>query len=133
MHNILKLLKTHKSRFTDFIRGEFWHSPGYINYHLGIKSAIGSTYNYCGKLNCSIVEAYNKNDMDQARKLQVEAHKYLKIFMKYGGNATAVTRAFLILLGLDVGPPRLPNMALSNEEINSLKTDLQNAGFFESQ
>ena len=100
---------------------------------LGIKSAIGSTYNYCGKLNCSIVEAYNKNDMGQARKLQVEAHKYLKIFMKYGGNVAAVTRAFLILLGVDVGPPRLPNMPLNNKELNSLKTDLQNAGFFDNK
>ncbi|CAB4029543.1 N-acetylneuraminate lyase [Paramuricea clavata] len=99
---------------------------------LGIKSATGSTYNYCGKVNCSILEAYNKQDMDQARKFQLEAHKYLKIFMKYGGNI-AVTRAFLILLGLDVGPPRLPIMPLSNEELKSLKTDLQNAGFFDSK
>jgi N-acetylneuraminate lyase len=98
----------------------------------GIKSATGSTYNYCGKVNCSILEAYNKQDMDQARILQLEAHKYLKIFMKYGGNI-AVTRAFLILLGLDVGPPRLPIMPLSNEELKSLKTDLQNAGFFDSK
>jgi dihydrodipicolinate synthase/N-acetylneuraminate lyase len=52
--------------------------------------------------------------------------------MKYGGNI-AVTRAFLILLGLDVGPPRLPIMPLNNEELKSLKTDLQNAGFFDSK
>ena len=114
------------------LREQFWHSFGY-NLSLGIKSAIGSTYNYCGKVNCSIVEAYKKNDMDQARKLQVEAHKYLKIFMKYGGNPAVVTRAFLIMLGVDVGPPRLPNMPLNNEELNSLKTDLQNAGFFDNK
>ncbi|CAB4029546.1 N-acetylneuraminate lyase [Paramuricea clavata] len=100
---------------------------------LGIKSSIGSTYNYCGKVNCSIVEAYNKQDMDLARKLQLEAHQYLKIFMKYGGNAAAVTRAFFILLGLDVGPPRLPNKPLTNEELKLLKIDLQNAGFFDSK
>ncbi len=70
--------------------------------------------------------------MDQARKLQVEAHKYLKIFHKYGGNI-AVTRAFLILLGLDVGPPRLPNKPLNDKELNLLKNDLQNAGFFDSK
>jgi dihydrodipicolinate synthase/N-acetylneuraminate lyase len=70
--------------------------------------------------------------MDQARKLQVEAHKYLKIFHKYGGNV-AVARAFLILLGLDVGPPRLPDVPLNKEELNLLKTDLQNAGFFDSK
>jgi dihydrodipicolinate synthase/N-acetylneuraminate lyase len=71
--------------------------------------------------------------MDQARKLQLEVHQYWKIFMKYGGNAAAVTRAFLILRGLDVGPPRLPNMPLNNEELKLLKIDLQNAGFFDSE
>jgi dihydrodipicolinate synthase/N-acetylneuraminate lyase len=104
-----------------------------IFFVIGIKSSIGSTYNYCGKVNCSLVDAYNKQDMDQARILQLEAHQYLKIFMKYGGNAAAVTRAFLILLGLDVGPPRLPNMPLNSEELKLLKIDLQNAGFFDNE
>ena len=69
--------------------------------------------------------------MELAKKLQLEAHKYLKIFMKYGGNI-AVTRAFMILLGVDVGPPQLPIMPLSDKEMMLLKTELENAGFFDS-
>ena len=77
------------------------------------------------------MEAYKNNDMKLAKKLQLEAHKYLNIFKKYGGNIAA-TKAFMILIGVEVGPPRLPNMPLSNEEMMSLKTDLENAGFFDS-
>ena len=38
----------------------------------------------------------------------------------------------MILLGVDVGPPRLPIMPLSDKEMMSLKTELENAGFFDS-
>ncbi|XP_028412238.1 N-acetylneuraminate lyase-like [Dendronephthya gigantea] len=99
---------------------------------LGINSATGSTYNYCGKLNVAIMEAYKNQDMAEAMKLQHKALEYLWIFNKHGGNI-AVTRAFLILLGLDVGPPRLPNKPLSDTDLQSLKNDLQNAGFFDSK
>ena len=83
-------------------------------------------------MNCGILEAYKNKDMAKAKKLQHKALEYLKIFNKHGGNI-AVTRAFLILLGLDVGPPRLPNKALSDTDMQSLKNDLQKAGFFNSK
>ena len=70
--------------------------------------------------------------MAQARKLQLEAQKYSKILMKYD-SFVAATRAIMIMKGLDVGPPRLPHAPLSEKEFQSLKNELENAGFFDSK
>ena len=40
-------------------------------------------------------------------------------------------KAFMKLCGIDCGPPRLPQLPLTNESLKSLKSDLEDIGFFE--
>ena len=40
-------------------------------------------------------------------------------------------KAFMKLQGVDVGPPRLPALPLSPENVKSLECDLKDIGFFE--
>ena len=48
-----------------------------------------------------------------------------------GLSGPAATKAFLRVVGLDVGSPRLPLAPISEESINRLKKDLCAAGFGE--
>ena len=47
------------------------------------------------------------------------------------GGHNGVQKAIMQLRGLPVGPPRLPVLPLSEEEIANLKNDLTEIGFFE--
>ncbi len=97
---------------------------------LGIKAAIGSTYNYMPSVYLGIWEAFDRLDMEKARELQQFSVKIVKILIKYGGGVRG-GKAFMKLSGIDCGPCRLPLTKFSEPEMDKLKKDLTESGFFE--
>jgi N-acetylneuraminate lyase len=51
----------------------------------------------------------------------------VNILVKRGYMASA--KAMMGMLGVDVGSPRLPNVALKQEELASLRSDLENESY----
>ena len=97
---------------------------------LGIKAAIGSTYNYMAPVYLDLIKAFNKGDLIEARRLQGESVALVEILMRNGGGIVA-GKAVTSLLGIDVGPCRLPLKQLRLRELDKLKKELNGHKYFE--
>lgn len=92
---------------------------------LGCRSGVGSTFNYAAPLYYQLIEAFDKDDLATARKLQQMSIDMIRLLGKYGG--ISVGKAYMKYIGLDFGQFRLPvkNMWVENyekftEDVNSL-------------
>lgn len=83
---------------------------------LGCRGAVGSTYNYAAPLYYRLIEAFDKGNLREARKLQQLSIDMIRLLGKYGGMATG--KAYMKYIGLDCGQFRLPvkNMAANDYE-----------------
>ena len=95
----------------------------------GAVSAIGSTYNFAGRLYRKIMDSFAQGDMDTARKLQSISVQMVRICSAYRG--LPAFKAVMKLLGLDCGPVRLPLQALTDEEFKKLSEALKTSGILE--
>ena len=95
---------------------------------LGVKGAIGSTYNYLAPLYHRIMAAFSNDDLALADELQFKAIQFVQVLIKHGGGVCA-GKSIMKLVGLDFGMPRLPNKGLTKEEEETLFSDLTILGF----
>jgi len=94
---------------------------------LGAKSAVGSTYNYAAPLYHALIDAYTKNDLIKARKLQQQSIDMIRLLGKYGGIATG--KAYMKKIGLDCGAFRLPVSNMSTAQFDVFSKDVDALGF----
>ncbi|MDD3587922.1 MAG: dihydrodipicolinate synthase family protein [Thermoguttaceae bacterium] len=97
---------------------------------LGSKGAVGSLYNQMGKYANRLIQMVKEGNYDQAAEWQKHAVSVVDILMKYGG-AVPVGKAMQTMIGIDCGPVRLPLRSLTQEQIESLRKDLESIGFFD--
>jgi len=96
---------------------------------LGAKGWVGSTYNQLAPLYHEIINTFNKGEIEKAHQLQYEAMVFVKTLSKYGFHRAS--KATLGILGLDLGPVRLPQRNLTAAEISSLEADLTQSGILD--
>ena len=96
---------------------------------LGGKGAVGSTYNFAAPLYHKLLDAFQRGDLDTARTQQMRSVRLVQLLASFGYMGAA--KATMKLLGVDVGPPRLPNRALSAVQFTSLRDGLERLGFFQ--
>jgi N-acetylneuraminate lyase len=94
----------------------------------GAHGAVGSTYNFAAPLYNRILAAYAACDMATAQRLQAHAVEMVNVLVRHGGNAAI--KGVMALLDLDCGPVRLPQVALTGEQQESLRQELDAIGFF---
>lgn len=94
---------------------------------VGTKGVVGSTYNYASKLYHKISAAFEKGDMELARKYQMQSIQIVNILGKYGGSSTG--KAFMKLIGLDCGKFRLPVGNMSDQDYELFIQDVKAIGF----
>lgn len=94
---------------------------------VGAHGAVGSTYNFAASIYHRIMDAFKKFDFETARKEQLRSIRLVNILVKRGYMASA--KAMMGMLGVDVGSPRLPNGSLKQDELASLKSDLEKEGY----
>ena len=95
----------------------------------GAVGAIGSTYNFMGRIYSEIIEHYERGELDAARRLQAAAARIVHAILKHPLHPAL--KATMAIAGVDCGPPRLPLIGLEEKAIAMLKADLHTAGFFE--
>lgn len=95
---------------------------------LGVKAAIGSTYNYMAPLYLRMMEAFDRADLKLANELQLKAIKIVQVLIKYGGGIKA-GKSFMRLVGLDCGNARLPVQSLTSSEEKLLQEELDALSF----
>ncbi len=96
---------------------------------LGARGAVGSTYNFAAPIYHRVIEAFGRGDLANAREEQFRSVRLVQLLagLGYMGAAKAVMK----MLGVDVGPARLPNGSLSDTQTTQLRTQLEALGFFE--
>jgi N-acetylneuraminate lyase len=96
---------------------------------VGVQAAVGSTYNFAAPLYLRILQAFKRGDLKDARCDQARSVTMVEALLRNHGNAGL--KAAMQLIGVDCGPPRLPQCALTAAEISHLEADLRQIGFFD--
>jgi N-acetylneuraminate lyase len=73
--------------------------------------------------------AFARGDMEAARQEQHRSAQLITVLARYGYMGAA--KATMAMLGVDVGPARLPNGSLAAEQIPVLRAELESLGFFD--
>lgn len=95
----------------------------------GAKGAVGSTYNFAPALYHKLIEAFKQGDMDTAREYQMKSIKLISILASHGYMGSA--KALMNWLGVPLGPARLPLNTPDSLNLKTLRTELDNIGFFD--
>ncbi len=96
---------------------------------LGAQGAVGSSYNFGGPIYQRLIEAFRAGDLAAAREEQFRSVQLIQLLIGYGYMGAA--KAVMGMLGVDVGPARLPNGTLTAEQVKELHARLDALGFFE--
>lgn len=122
----LKCLHVQKERFD-----VLWGMDEYLlpAVALGAVGAVGSTYNLAAPLYQRMLTAFSRGDLATARAEQLRSIQLVDLLDGHGFMAAA--KATMAMLGVDVGPPRLPNPSLRPEQHQHLRASLEQLGFFD--
>jgi N-acetylneuraminate lyase len=96
---------------------------------VGAIGAVGSTYNFAAPIYHRLMEAFARGEMEAARAEQQRSLQLIDVLAGVGFMGAA--KALMGMLGVPVGPARLPNTNLTAEQTRSLQTRLEQLGFFD--
>jgi N-acetylneuraminate lyase len=95
---------------------------------LGARGAVGSTYNCAARLYRALIAAHQQGDATKAADLQALAVRMIDAFLACGAHPIAAFKWFMSRVGIDCGPPRLPIMSPTPEQLNALEVRLEASG-----
>ncbi len=96
---------------------------------MGARGAVGSTYNFAAPVYHRLIAAFQRGDFDAARQEQFRSVQLIQVAVRYG--FMGATKAIMKMIGVDVGPARLPNGNPTAEQVGQLRGDLDKLGFFD--
>jgi len=96
---------------------------------LGATGAVGSSFNFAAPIYTRLIAAFQKGDLATARTEQMRSVRVIQLLASRGYMGAA--KATMKMLGVDVGPARLPNGSLNAEQQATLRADLEKLGFFD--
>lgn len=85
---------------------------------LGVRGAVGSSYNFAAELYLKIIEAFTAGDLARAQDLQFLSVRLIRTIARFGYLPAA--KRVMRLKGCDCGPVRPPLENLSPETIDEL-------------
>jgi N-acetylneuraminate lyase len=94
---------------------------------VGVRAAVGSTYNFTSTLHREVMAAFDGEDMEQAARLQRKSVQVVRVLERFGGPVVA-GKAVMSLYGIDCGPVRPPLVPLTPDQIELLHDDLRDLG-----
>jgi N-acetylneuraminate lyase len=112
-----------------------WDVPFGVDEHMlgalamGARGAVGSGFNFAAPIYTRLIAAFERGDLAQAREEQFRGVRLIQLFASHGYMGAA--KAAMKMLGVDVGPARLPNNSLSSKQEADLRSELETMGFFE--
>ena len=115
--------------------GGQWDLPFGVDEHMlgalamGAQGAVGSGFNFAGPIYTRLLAAFARGDMEAARTEQYRGVQLIQLLASHGYMGAA--KAAMTMLGVDVGPARLPNVSLDAAQTATLRTQLEALGFFD--
>ena len=96
---------------------------------LGATGAVGSSFNFAAPIYHRVITAFEHGDLKAARAEQFRSVQLIALLASrsYMGAAKSTMK----MLGVDVGPARLPNGNLDAVQLIALRCDLEKLGFFD--
>lgn len=98
---------------------------------LGVRGAVGSTYNFMSPLYHRVIQAFDSGDIPTARREQMRSIELVRTLLRFGPSAMAAGKSLMARLGVDCGPVRPPLRQLSPEQATQLDEQLERLGFDE--
>jgi N-acetylneuraminate lyase len=95
----------------------------------GARGGVGSSYNFAAPIYHGLIAAFELGDLAAARAAQLRSTQLIALLARHGYMGTA--KATMAMLGVDVGPARLPNASLNAEQARTLRSELEALGFFD--
>jgi N-acetylneuraminate lyase len=96
---------------------------------VGAVGGVGSSYNFAAPLYHRMMAAFARGDLATARAEQYRSVQLIELLGGFGYIAAA--KVVMGILGVDVGPTRLPLANLATEQRTQLQTSLERLGFFD--
>lgn len=93
---------------------------------LGVRGAVGSSYNFASELYLEILEAFGSGDMTRARERQFLSVRLIRTIARYGYLPAA--KRLMRLRGCDCGPVRSPLENLATQSIDELLREVDSLG-----
>jgi N-acetylneuraminate lyase len=84
----------------------------------GARSAVGSTYNFAPRLYVDLMDAFNRGDLREARRLQSISIAMVDAIA--AADFIGSAKALMVRLGVPVGPARAPLTNPTDAEIDSM-------------
>jgi N-acetylneuraminate lyase len=94
---------------------------------LGCRAAVGTTYGFAAPLSQAIIAAFDRGEMDEARRLQSLSVEMVAVYRKYGGGHPAM-KVMMKICGIDCGPVRPPLRPLSREQEVAFREEIEATG-----
>ena len=115
--------------------GGKWDVPFGFDEHMlgalamGAQGAVGSGFNFAAPVYQRLLRAFAAGDLATAREEQFRGVQLIKLFVGHGYMGAA--KATMQMLGVDVGPARLPNASLDAAQTAKLRGELEVLGYFD--
>ena len=95
----------------------------------GARGFVGSSFNFAAPLYHRLIAAFESGDLATAR---VEQHRSVRLMGLLAGHGyMGAAKAVMTMLGVEIGPARLPNGNLAPGQISALRGELETMGFFD--
>ena len=88
---------------------------------LGVRGAVGSTYNFAAPLYRTVIDAFNRGDLATARRAQHQSVRMIRVLQSFGFSRAS--KAMMQIVGVDCGPVRLPLRPMTTEELRRLRDE----------
>ena len=116
--------------------GEFdlpWGNDEYLlaALALGARGAVGSTYCFAAPLYRRLWGAFAVGDLERARIEQYRSCLLVKCLAGQPCGYMGAAKALMGMLGVPVGPARLPNLSPTPDQLKSLRAELDQLGFWD--
>lgn len=117
------------------VAGGKWDLPFGVDEHflgalaMGAQGAVGSGYNFAAPIYLRLMKAFAAGDLATARTEQFRGVQLVQLLAGHGYMGAA--KAVMGMLGVEVGPPRLPNASLTADQVRTLRGQLETLGFFD--
>ncbi len=85
---------------------------------MGVRGAVGSTYNFAAPVYQRVMQAFAAGDLDTARAAQRQSVALVRILQGFG--TLRAGKAVMAMMGMDCGPVRSPLRAMSDREMQQL-------------
>jgi N-acetylneuraminate lyase len=92
-------------------------------YALGVRGAVGSTYNFAASLYRNMIAAYDAGDRERAQQLQAKSVELVRALQ--ASSIMAASKFLMSTMGVDCGPVRPPLRNISPAEKDELRARIQ--------